>query len=255
LITKSQAKAIKLGTGDIVLLPTSASHIICDTPDSECGPEKQDIAAYQIGNDIFSNKDRKYNIVCGYVEFDSALSHPFINNLPEFIHIRAENLPRFHWLDSIIKQIIFESEGQKAGSNVLLDRFTEILFIQVIRSYAEMTVNEESYLSALMDKQLSNALSLIHENSAKNWTIEMLATDIGMSRSAFYSRFNDYIGMPPMQYIFEWRMLQAKQKIENTQKSLVVIAEEVGYSSVSAFQKAFKRYFCLTPASLRKDKK
>ncbi|MCJ8300260.1 MAG: AraC family transcriptional regulator [Pseudomonadales bacterium] len=73
-----------------------------------------------------------------------------------------------------------------------------------------------------------------------------------MSRSAFYARFNDYIGVPVMKYLFEWRMLQAKQKIQSSQKSLSLVAQEVGYQSDSAFQKAFKRFFSYTSASLRK---
>jgi len=150
---------------------------------------------------------------------------------------------------------VLESESTKPGADVLIDRFTEVLFIHVIRSYAQLSGVEKSYLSALTDNQLSKALSLIHDRAEKEWTVELLAAEVGMSRSAFYGRFSECIGMPPMKYLFEWRMMQAKLKIESTQKSLTAVAEEVGYQSDSAFQKAFKRFFNFTPASLRKGSK
>ena len=250
----SQAELIKLSAGDIVLFPTSASHIISDKPDSKCLSGKQVVEAYQTGKPAFDGEQAEFNIVCGYVEFDRSLAHPFLKNLPELIHINASLRSRFYWLDSVIQQIVVESRDQKPGSDVLIDRFTEILFIQVIRSYSETVLVEKSFLSALMNDQLSKALSLIHGNPNKEWTVELLARETGMSRSAFYNRFKNFIGVPPMKYLFEWRMMEAKQKIENTQKSLSVVAEEVGYQSDSSFQKALKRFFRFTPASLRKNR-
>jgi len=248
----TQKQLIQLHEGDILLFPTGAPHKIMESPDSKCIPGEHVLAAYQSGKPLFQGKQEEFKIVCGYVEFDRSLSHPFLDNLPELIHINRQNRSRFQWLDSVISQIVLESDQQDPGADVLIDRFTEVLFIQIIRSYAQLSLAKASYLSALMDKQLSNALSLIHDNPDEDWTVDILAKRVGMSRSAFYSRFNDYIGMPPMKYLFEWRMMQAKQKIEHTQKSLATVAEEVGYQSDSAFQKAFKRFFSFTPASLRK---
>jgi len=255
----SASESIKLQAGDIVLFPSSAPHSIRDSIDSKCLPGEQVVTAYQNKKPLFSgdqlgDSSHEVNIVCGYVEFDRAFPHPFLSNLPELIHINAQLRSQFYWLDSVIRQIITESEEQQPGSDVIIDRFTEILFIQVIRSYIQSGEVRQSYFSALHDKQLSAALSLMHNQPDKGWTVELLASEIGMSRSAFYSRFNDYIGMPPMKYLFEWRMLQAKQQIQDSHKPLVLVAEEVGYHSDSAFQKAFKRFYHFTPASLRKLK-
>ena len=215
------------------------------------------VAAYQNQQPLFAanssdNNQPEFNIICGYVEFDRSLSHPFLRNLPELIHIDGQLRSRFKWLDSAIEQIVLESSEQQPGSAVLIDRFTEILFIQMIRSYAQIQVKSHSYFSALLDNQLSTALSLMHNAPDRDWSVELLASEVAMSRSAFYARFNDYIGVPVMKYLFEWRMLQAKQKIQSSQKSLSLVAQEVGYQSDSAFQKAFKRFFSYTSASLRK---
>lgn len=250
-----QRDHLKLNAGDVVLFPRGTAHKITEQPDSQCLPGEIVVDAYRSGQPLFGGAGENCNVVCGYTEFDRSLSHPFLDNLPELIHVTAELRSKYHWLDSVIQQIVFESETKNPGSDVLVDRFTEILFIQVIRSHAEMLGLEKSYWSALNDPQLSKALSLIHDNAERDWTVEMLASEVGMSRSAFYGRFNDFVGMPPMKYLFEWRMIQAKLKIEGTQKPLSVVAEEVGYQSDSAFQKAFKRFFNFTPASLRKRDK
>ncbi len=247
-----QDEHVVLNAGDIVLFPNGAEHVIADSPTSECLSAERVVDAYRAGETLFSGDQEHSRIVCGYVEFDRSQSHPFLENLPEMIHIDAEHRARFQWLDSVIQQIVFESENKNPGSDVLIDRFTEVLFIHVIRSFAEMSGAQKSYLSALSDKHLSKALGLIHDKAEKEWTVDLLASAVGMSRSAFYSRFSEHVGMPPMKYLFEWRMMQAKLKIESTQKSLAVVAGEVGYQSDSAFQKAFKRFFNFTPASLRK---
>lgn len=252
LQTASLPAPLKLSAGDILLFLKGARHSISDTPGSECYSGQQVIDAYQNNQPLFDGDDKTFKIVCGYVEFDNSLLHPFLSHLPEFIHINADLKARFYWLDCIIQQVALESEIKRPGSDLLVDKFTEILFIQAIRTYIESKSEEENYLSALMDTQLSKALALIHAQPEKDWSINQLANHIGMSRSAFYVRFNEYIGMPPSTYLYEWRMLLAKQKIESTKKAMALIAEEVGYQSDSAFQKAFKRFFKFTPASLRK---
>lgn len=248
----SSPELIKLSAGDIIFLPKGAAHSVLDKPDSECLSAKDVVEAYQNGNELFGGDAEDFNIICGYVEFDHYLSHPFFESLPEYIHINTELRSHFIWLDSIIRQVALESQNKDPGSDVLIDKFTEILFIQIIRVFAREQSNGVGYLAALGDRPLSKALSLIHCSPNKNWSINQLASEVSMSRSSFYSRFNEVIGIPPMKYLFEWRMLLASQKLKNTQKPIAIIAEEVGYYSDSAFQKAFKRFYNFTPASLRK---
>ena len=247
----------RLAAGDIVFFPRGTAHSIAERADSKCLPGSEVVTAYREGRALFagaSGDEVQSNILCGYVEFDRSLSHPFLEQLPELIHISAEQRHEFHWLDAVINQIVWESSEQRPGSEVLIDKFTEVLFIQIIRCYAGQQSAGEGYLAALTDRQLSRALSLIHDNPERDWTVEQLAGEVGMSRSAFYGRFKSCIGEPPMTYLYQWRMLQARQKIEHTKKSMSLVAEEVGYQSDSAFQKAFKRFFNRTPASLRKPK-
>jgi AraC-like DNA-binding protein len=177
-----------------------------------------------------------------------------MDHLPALIHITPEIRTQFHWLDNIIKLIIAETEQDEPGSEVLVDKYTEVLFIQILRAYSKQENHQLSYFSALLDKHISQALKLIHSSPEKDWTVELLAAEVGLSRSSFYTKFNHLVGASPMKYVFKWRMMQARDKLENTPKSMITIAEEVGYQSENAFQKAFKRFYQLTPSALRKKR-
>jgi len=251
----SQPQPIQLFAGDIIMFPTGVAHTISEQEHSICHEASEVVEAYNNEQPMFVGDTESIALVCGYVEFDRSMSHPFIDNLPEYIHIKADVRTEFYWLDSVIKQIIMESQGDIPGSTAIVDRFTEVLFIQIIRTYAQQNNVDMSYFKALTDKQLSKALQLIHRQADKEWTVDLLASEIGMSRTAFYNRFNDLVGEAPIKYLYKWRMMQAKQKLIDTQKPINHIAEEVGYQSDSAFQKAFKRFFKLTPASVRKNNK
>jgi AraC-like DNA-binding protein len=246
---------IQLYSGDIVLFPTGGAHTISEQADSICLEASQVVEAYNNERPLFVGDTESIALVCGYVEFDRSMSHPFIDNLPEYVHIKADVRKEFYWLDSVIKQIIMESHSAMPGSEAIIDRFTEVLFIQIIRAYAQQNNVDMSYFKALTDKQLSRALQLIHNKPEKEWTVDVLASEIGMSRTAFYNRFNELVGETPIKYLYKWRMMQAKQKLVATQKSINHIAEEVFYQSDSAFHKAFKRFFNFTPASVRKETK
>lgn len=241
-----------LSGGDILVLPHGTPHQISDKPDSLCLAGEQVISAYQQGEALFDGNNNNFDIVCGYFEFDQHWSHPFIDALPNVIHMRPEDRYQFGWLDNVLNQIINEAENIQPGSEVLIDRFTEVLFIQVLRAYMLTHNHEQNYLTAISDKFIAGALSLMHNSPEKDWTIELLAREVGMSRSVFANRFNELVGQPPIAYLFAWRMQLAKRQIEQTKAPLADIAELVGYNSDSAFKKAFKRFFAQTPASLRK---
>jgi AraC-like DNA-binding protein len=241
-----------LSGGDILVLPHGSAHQISHDLDSRCLPGEQVVSAYQRGESLFVGDQENIDIVCGYFEFDQDWPHPLIAALPRTIHLRPEERHKFGWLDNALNQIISEAEGLQPGAEVLIDRFTEVLFIQVLRAHMQLQQGADNYLSALSDKPVAKALSLMHNSPERDWTIEELAREVGMSRSAFANRFHALVRQPPMTYLFAWRMQLAKRQIEQTPTPLADIAEQVGYQSDSAFKKAFKRFFAQTPASLRK---
>jgi AraC family transcriptional regulator, alkane utilization regulator len=106
-------------------------------------------------------------------------------------------------------------------------------------------------LAALKDPIVSQALECIHADSAYPWTVSVLATQIGISRSALAARFTQVVGQSPMKYLTYWRLQLASRQLQDTDDSIVKIALQVGYESEAAFNRAFKRHMGVPPGVWR----
>ena len=138
------------------------------------------------------------------------------------------------------------------GGQGVLGRLSELMFIDVVRRYLEGLPAERSdWLSGLRDPFVGRALASLHRNPARHWTIESLARNVGLSRSALAERFTQFVGQPPMQYLAQWRMQLAANHLLSGLDSVAVIANRVGYESEAAFSRAFKKAVGVPPATWR----
>ena len=144
------------------------------------------------------------------------------------------------------------SASQQPGAEVMQNRLTELLFIQIIRLWMTQQTNAAvGWVGALRDQPISEALGLIHQSPAHKWTVKDLAEEVALSRSAFSARFTELVGEPPMTYLTRWRMLKATRLLKK-EVSMETIAEQLGYDSEVAFRKAFKREIGIPPAQYRR---
>jgi AraC-like DNA-binding protein len=111
------------------------------------------------------------------------------------------------------------------------------------------------WLGALRDRQISSALTLMHQKPREPWTISRLASEVGMSRSPFATRFTSLVGEPPLTYLTKWRMKLAASYLKDNQMSIRGIAELVGYESQASFTNAFKRRFAISPSEYREQQR
>ena len=156
------------------------------------------------------------------------------------------------WLEMVTDAIIHEAGGASPGAEVVVDRLGEVLFIQIVRAYMMKSRPPKGFLAALHDRQISEALTLIHTQPAQPWTLELLARHIGMSRSAFAARFRNLVGVTPMGYVTRWRMQKAREMLQRSRLPLIEISEQVGYTSEAAFSRVFKRVFKQNPGVVRR---
>lgn len=240
--------------GDLVIVPHGQAHRMMDSVETPCR-DLPDVLAEQryTGSGIlrYGGTGSTTSLVCGYFSYDADVLHPLIENLPKKIHITGRDNNNFMWLDSAMKFIGMEAETSEFGSVAIIERLSEILFIQVIRAYAKTTAGSVGYLAALGDPQLSRALEQMHKEPGEKWTIAKLARMAGLSRSSFAEDFRSMMGMPPMEYLTRWRMIIARTRLRETRKPVVEIAEDVGYQSESAFSTAFKRVYGNSPSFFR----
>ncbi len=255
----SQSDAIFLEAGDIVAFPTGGSHRLSSEKDMEAMPAQEVIEGIHHGNNPFFDADLSAadsanwsTLMCGAFEYDSSIDHPFIRDLPCFIHIRAKDSPELDWLRSLIRVVAMESRDSKPGSVVIVDRLTEVLFIQLLRVYMQNSDLDACYLKALNDPKIGKALNLIHSEKIASLSVETLAQSVALSRSAFSERFTRLVGEAPKTYLQRWRFEVAKQALQDGQASILSIALNAGYRSEAAFSKAFKLHAGHSPGSYRK---
>jgi transcriptional regulator GlxA family with amidase domain len=112
--------------------------------------------------------------------------------------------------------------------------------------------NATGWLAGLRDRFVGRALALMHERADQAWSVDDLAREVGLSRSALHERFVQYLGQPPMQYLASWRIQLGARLLRESRRNVATIALEVGYDSEAAFSRAFRRMVGTPPAAWRK---
>lgn len=177
----------------------------------------------------------------GYFAFGSPDAALLVSLLPALLHVRG-----IERLSVLVRLVREESTEQRAGRELVLGRLVEVLLIEALRS----TTGEGAppgLLRGLADARLAAAMRLLHGEPARAWTVDELARQAALSRSAFFDRFSRAVGLRPMEYLLAWRMALAKDLLRRDGMALVEVAERVGYGSASSFSTAFSRHVGQAP--------
>jgi AraC-like DNA-binding protein len=192
-------------------------------------------------------------LVCGFLACDAKPFNPLFDNLPRMIKAADRNGADAGWLRQFIRFAMDESADRRAGGESVLARLSELMFIEVVRRHLESLPPQQSgWLAGLRDPFVGKALSLMHARPAHGWTIEDLAGEVGVSRSVLAERFAARLGVPPMQYLAQWRMQIASGLLAGGSANLATVAAEVGYDSEASFSRAFKRMVGVAPSVWRR---
>jgi AraC-like DNA-binding protein len=251
-VTVEGEPSLHLNAGDIVLLPRNDPHILGSATD---------IAPVQVTLDpptdgqfpriVHGGGGEPAHIVCGFLGSD-APSSPLLATLPRMLSLNVAESAGGNWIASSFVFAAREIGTNAVGAASIISRLSELLFIEALRRYiAGLPPHQQGWFAALKDPFISRALALMHSQSDQPWTAEAVARQVGLSRSAFAERFSALLGQPPMQYLAQWRMHLAAQRLRMSRDPLARIAAEVGYDSEAAFSRAFKRQFGAPPATWR----
>ena len=169
-----------------------------------------------------------------------------LGSLPPIVHIRKESdKAAMRWSLERMKE---ELRDPQPGGSLIAQQLAYMMLIQALRLHlADGAGRGVGWLFALADKQMSAAITCMHDDPGHPWTLQKLAERVGMSRSIFALRFKETVGSTPMEYLTRWRMLLAGDRLKNSDDSISVIALSLGYESESAFGKAFKRVMGSSP--------
>jgi AraC-like DNA-binding protein len=248
---------LRVEDGAVLLFPSGHAHSIGDELTSPLTNVLH--VAYSAQSEYrtfpaFPDADEgsKMVVLCGAFRLEHPGAFPLLHSLPEVIHIPAEQGHMAPGFTEIVRLIAREAAAPHLGTEVMLRRLTELLFIQIIRIWVEQQAGaSKGWLAALHDPSISTALGLIHQSPERGWKVEELAEAVALSRPVFSARFTRLVGEPPITYLTRWRMHRATRLLKNNVE-VDKIAELLGYDSEVAFRKAFKREVGMPPARYRK---
>jgi AraC-like DNA-binding protein len=253
LEVKGLAEPIKLSQGDFVVLVRGDAHRIRNRVSTPVLDFFDVLKTHKPdGNQVFhlGGKGAVTSFVCGGAEFEAGASNPLIAILPPVLHIkRTEG----RWLELTTQQILAELEGDGLGMTEIMTRLTDVLFMGAVRTYFDRNKEtaESGWLAAVRDEQIGRALAMLHRNPQETWTVDSLARRVALSRSAFAAKFRELLGEPPLHYLTRLRINNAAMRLRSSDAKLRAIAADVGYESVAAFVKAFRRVMGMTPGDYR----
>lgn len=245
--------------GEIILIPHGRSHVMADQPSHHAMPlaAALELSGFQ-GDGIFELGEDKSQpdtvLICGYFGFDATPGHPLIAQLPASMVIDQAQVLDYSWLSDALKILAYETRQQRTGSDAVIRRLVEVIFLLALRAWSESDRNRQTFLSAIADPQLGRSLKALHQHPEKNWTVDRLAKEAGLSRTAYAERFRQYTAITPMQYATHWRMRIACAQMASSKASVEQIAENIGYQSVAAFSRVFKKVIGMSPGEYRRQR-
>ena len=241
--------AIRVQETDIIMLPNGNSHWIADEPGRELVASARAGEACELGNPLFQNGEITNRLICGLVHFDQEASHPILDTLPDVMHFPMLKASGTIW--SVVNLIDSEMHSEQATSSRIVDRLTEVLFLQLLNHYIRENDGATGFLAALRDRRVHRALTLIRREPGFDWSLATLGERVGMSKATLVRHFQDAVGVPPMAYIADWRIMKAYNMVKYTTMPLEQVAEQVGFASSRTLSRAFRRHYHSTPNQLR----
>ncbi|RVH94103.1 AraC family transcriptional regulator [Sinorhizobium medicae] len=250
LTTRENPHPVSLRAGDVFIIFGNEPYRVIDHKGS-LAVDCLDVETLRVGNRIqFGGGGATTTFISGFFEVDRLDARPLLNVLPKLLHVKSEQY-RSRAFQSVLELLAAEADAPGLGSDAVVRRLFELLFIHAIRAQQGSTP-KRGWLAAVSDRNLALAIEAMHAEPQIAWTVDELAKKAGMSRSAFAARFKDVVGQTPLAYLTEWRIYQAARLIERNADRLSVVARSIGYQSEAAFTKAFRKVMGTVPSEYRK---
>lgn len=257
LLPGGGAQPVRLGPGDTVFMRNGDAHGLADDP----GTPLRDFVpsgwtpTTTIGRVDVDGPGAPALLICGAYQLARSRPHPLLGDLPDVLVLPTAETPR-PGLPALVEQLCAELEQARPGRDGIVPALVDAMLLLILRAWMDDCAARDSapagWAGALTDPAVANALTELHAEPARPWTVAALGSRAGLSRSAFAQRFTALVGQPPLTYLAWWRMTIAGRLLRESNQPLSAIAQKVGYSSEFAFAKAFKREYGLAPGRYRR---
>jgi len=227
----------QLNMGDLVIFPYELPHTMQPCEDS---PE----LARKLNRFCPDENKDGTALLCGTLAFEHQGFNHVLNALPKVMIIEKQDAP---WLPALVDQIRYEVLKENGGDNYILNRISELLFVYGFRHF--MKNHTSGFLNIFMEASLQNALQAMQQHPEKHWSLESLAQLCHMSRTSFAVKFKQVSNMTVNEFFTWWRMQLAYDQLKQGSR-ITQVASSVGYQSESAFSRAFKKCFGVSPSQI-----
>ena len=248
---------VRLHEGDLLLFPQGDSHVLASAPGMRATP---DLASFARGStplplfyELGGAGPEEARVICGFLGCDERPFNPLLDALPRMLHVPASvSEGADGWIGRLLLTAVREARHARPGSENVLARMSELMFVETIRRYLErLPPGQTGWLAGLRDPLVGQALAALHGTPAEAWTVDSLARRVGASRSVLAERFTALVGQPPIQYLTMWRMQVASRRLLDG-GTVAEAAAEAGYDSEPAFSRAFKKVLGQAPGTWRR---
>ena len=244
---------VRMRPGDVVVFPHGDPHLMSSEEGRRAVRGHTAPNRYPETQLLGPAEARDTRFVCGFLGCDVRPYNPLLSSLPRRMHLPGAAAG---WLSQFPQQVVAESRQGRLGSDTMLTRMAELMFVEVVRRHVEQLPEQQTgWLAGLADEVVGAALNALHERPQHAWTLAELAQTIASSRSVLAERFAKLVGLPPMQYLTRWRLQLAAEQLTRGSAKVAAISASVGYDSEAAFSRAFKRETGLSPAAWRAQRR
>lgn len=251
-------ESLELNQGDLILIPHGRSHILSDSPCKTAPPLETVLSDVGYTGDGFlavgsGAEHQKTKLICGHFSFRAGADHPLLRAMPDYFVVSPSQRVANSLLDDVMRILLQQVFLAEEGTMASVTRLSEIMFIELLRVNLVDNAAFDKIMNAFTDQKISQAISLIHKDPNAGWSVEGLASEVGMSRSRFAHRFKDLLGMGPVTYLSEWRLQKSLQLLEKPNVNIQDVAFGTGYKSAAAFTRAFSGRFGVSPTQYRQE--
>ncbi|PTQ91309.1 AraC family transcriptional regulator [Agitococcus lubricus] len=259
IFTKQQT--INMSKGDAVILPRPIEHIL-STKDSIAKIDTLKTPNFlDLVNDTHQTKARvisfgeetKTILLCGAFTFKMSTCQILMDIIPNFLQVKSNQSEKTKWLNIGFDFFLTEiTSDNNFGHQLIINRIFDLFFLNMLRAYfTEYHLDSNVWLNGFKDPYIAKTLFVIHRTPSRKWTVELLAQEIGLSRSALSAKFSAMLGQGVMEYISSYRISLAASALKNSNISIGLLAEKVGFSSEFVFSRSFKRKMGCLPSKYR----
>ncbi len=245
---------VELGDGDVAALPQGDAHLI-GSGLHHAPVDLQhvvNVKVPELAQLRYGGAGEDCVLVCGWFSYERDVPNPLVGALPRLFTAPVGQRPAGGWIRQSIDHALREAAAGQPGAGAVAAKVAESLFVETLRGYIEsLPPQEGGWLAGLRDPLVGRCLALMHDQPARDWSVESLAQQVHCSRSVLAERFTQLVGAPPMQYLKRWRLALAARMLSAERSNVLQVASAVGYESEASFSRAFKAEYGLAPGQWR----